>query len=107
MGEKTLTRTARQVDASQGCDEAMWQIILAEAAQKHLLELDCAVRNRVNDRLVWFAANFDDIAPIPLVGEWRGYFKLRVGDIRIIYGIYWQEKIVVVRSIGRRDKVYD
>jgi hypothetical protein len=42
------------------------------------------VRERVLDRVQWLAAHFEEITPEPLRGrQWRGVFKLRVGDYRI------------------------
>lgn len=45
----------------------------------------------------------------PLSGEFRGYWRLKVGDYRVIYKIIKNEIIVLVIKIGiRRDnKVYE
>jgi mRNA interferase RelE/StbE len=41
----------------------------------------------------------------PLRGTLAGYWKLRVGDWHVIYGIYGQE--VVIFAIKHRSRVYD
>jgi mRNA interferase RelE/StbE len=85
----------------------MWQRFLTEPAKVHLSRFDRNTQDRIIDRLTWFAENFDDMTLAPLTGEWHGYFKLRVGDIRIIYDVDWQNKLVVVRAIGRRYEIYN
>ena len=41
----------------------------------------------------------------PLVGEFKGYWRLRIGEYRVIYRIVKQEVLVFVVKIGiRRDE---
>ncbi len=44
-----------------------------------------AVQERVVNKINWLAASFDQITPQPLTAELSGFFKMRVGDYRIIY----------------------
>lgn len=42
---------------------------------------------------------------MPLAGEYKGYWKLRVGDHRVIYRIVKEKVLVIVIKIGiRRDE---
>jgi len=41
-----------------------------------------------------------------LVGDWAGYYRLRKGDIRIIFAINKQEKALYVEKVDLRGKVY-
>jgi len=41
-----------------------------------------------------------------LVGDWKGYYRLRKGDIRIIFEINKQEKALYVEKVDLRGKVY-
>jgi mRNA interferase RelE/StbE len=54
-------------------------------AEDDLARLPKALAQRVLNRLRWLAENFDVITPEPLTGLWRGVFKLRVGDYRVLY----------------------
>ena len=83
-----------------------WQVEFQTGAEKDLARLAISVRRRVIARLEWLAENFDDIIPVALGSVWRGFFKLRVGDWRIIYRVKIAEQIIVVCYIDRRDKVY-
>ena len=50
--------------------------------------------------------NFENIVSLPLGGAWRGFFKLRVGDWRIIYEADRGNELVIIHAISPRDKVY-
>ena len=68
-----------------------------------LRRLDKAVAQRVLDKLERALAQNPD-AGVPLAGEFRGLFKYRVGDYRVIY-----TKVsggVLVLRIGHRKDVY-
>jgi mRNA interferase RelE/StbE len=54
----------------------------------------------------WLASDFDKIVPEPLHGEWQGYFRLRVGDRRVIYTVDWQNRLIVVHAVGHRSSIY-
>lgn len=59
--------------------------------------------NKIN----WLAKNFDEISPQPLTADLSGFFKLRVGDYRVIYEFSREEKIIFIDRIGHRREVYD
>lgn len=50
--------------------------------------------------------NFESILPEVLTGEFREFYKLRVGDWRVMYKVNWQDKIIIVSYIDRRDRSY-
>ena len=83
-----------------------WNFRFTEVGEKDLNALDAAVRQRVRDKLLWFHDNFSSVVPSALGGKWRGFFKLRAGDWRIIYEIDERKREVVVHVIDLRDKVY-
>lgn len=83
-----------------------WQIELSEQAEKDLAVLDHFWRRRIIDKLNWLADNFDDVTPLPLSESWGGFFKLRVGDWRVIYKIDYSIYLLIVHYIDRRDKIY-
>lgn len=83
-----------------------WRFQTTQEAEEDLARLDPQIRKRVVEKLQWLIDNFDHVIPLPLGGEWRGFFKLRVGDWRIIYEVEAQETKVTVHEIDRRDKIY-
>ena len=83
-----------------------WRVEFHGKSENDLSNLDRSIRRRIIDRVEWLSKNFDGITPIPLSGEWRGFFKLRMGDWRIIYTINEKEKLVAIHYIDNRAKVY-
>lgn len=84
----------------------VWKIVLTKDAEKNLLELDKKIYLRVRKKLEWLERNFEQIVPLPLERAWSGFFKLRIGDYRVIYKIYWDERLLVIACVGHRRDVY-
>ncbi len=63
---------------------------------------------RVVQRIRWLAENLDNTTLHPLHGDWQGYYKLRIGDYRVIYRLEPQEPTaqIVVEYIRHRREVY-
>ncbi|MBM4463929.1 MAG: type II toxin-antitoxin system RelE/ParE family toxin [Chloroflexi bacterium] len=78
---------------------------LAEA-EADLTRLDATVRERIFRRVKWLSENFESITPKPLSGEFKGYYKLRVGDYRVIYSVSAQSKLILIRLVGHRRDIY-
>ncbi len=83
-----------------------WSLEFQPEAEKDLASLDWQVRRRIIDKLDWLLKNFDAVVPSILANEFREFYKLRVGDWRIIYKVNWNNYIILVCYIDRRDKVY-
>jgi mRNA interferase RelE/StbE len=60
------------------------------------------LQGKIVERLQWFLRH--DILPDALEGNFKGYFKLRVGDYRIIYE-FEIASVVLVRLVGHRSRV--
>jgi mRNA interferase RelE/StbE len=50
-----------------------------------LEKLRKSVCQRIVNKINWLAENFDQITQQPLTADLSGFFKLRVGDYRVIY----------------------
>lgn len=84
----------------------MYQLRILDAAARELAVLDRKVASRVAKRVRWLAENFDSIKPHPLSGELSDFYKLRVGDYRVVYQILNMEQTIVVHAIGHRREIY-
>jgi mRNA interferase RelE/StbE len=72
-------------------------------ANDDFMSLDEILRLRMVEKIRYFLEN--EIKPEPLEGNFAGYYKLRVGDYRIVYEFPIQ-KTMRVRAIGHRSAVY-
>jgi mRNA interferase RelE/StbE len=71
-----------------------------------LERLDRAIGQRLLSKLRWLSENIQEITPVPLTGELKGLFKLRVGDYRIAYSIDQQKELLTIHLIGHRSEIY-
>lgn len=81
-------------------------VVLTEDAERDLSRLDRKTASRVASRMRWLAGHFDERGPQPLGGALRGYYKLRVGDWRVIYEIDRDNRTLTVHAIDHRRDIY-
>ena len=82
----------------------MVNIEWTEGAIRDLEKLDKPIAQRILRRLAWFSKNFQRIVPEPLAGEFRGTFKLRIGNWRVVYTV--ESETIVIQFIGHRKEIY-
>ncbi|QSJ19353.1 type II toxin-antitoxin system RelE/ParE family toxin [Nostoc sp. UHCC 0702] len=64
------------------------------------------VRLRILNKIEWLSVNFEQITPLALTGEWSGFYKLRVGDYRVIYEFDTENQLIIITRIGHRREIY-
>ena len=72
-----------------------------------LEKLTQAVRERVVNKINWLAENFDLVTPQSLTADLSGFFKLRVGDYRVIYEFSREDRIIFIDRVRHRGEVYN
>lgn len=83
-----------------------WRFDITNNGNADLEKLDSQIKKRVVEKLRWFVENFNSITPIALDEPLKGFFKLRVGDWRIIYDFEREKNLITIHAIDNRDKVY-
>lgn len=66
----------------------MYHVRILDTAARELARLDKSVSRRIVNRIRWLAENLDSIKPVTLTGDLAGFYKLRVGDYRVVYEIF-------------------
>ncbi len=86
-----------------------WEIKLSAKAEKYYKKLDKATRKRASKELEALSA-FGDPAKHPdvkpLTGELRGFYRLRVGDYRIVFALLRDIRTIAVVNVAPRGSVY-
>jgi mRNA interferase RelE/StbE len=72
-----------------------------------LEKLTQTMRDRVINKIAWLTENFDQITPQTLTADLSGFFKLRVGDYRVIYEFSRDDRVIFIDRIRHRREVYD
>jgi mRNA interferase RelE/StbE len=81
-----------------------FQIIWSESAAKELKKLDRTVASRIYKKVSLLGENPYHFDVIKTVGD--PYFRLRVGDYRVIFDIQNDMLRILVLKVGHRKNVY-
>ena len=84
----------------------MYRVKFTDSAMRELSAFDKPTAKRIVDRLQWFVENFDGLPHLALKGDFFDFYKLRVGDYRILYQVLVDKQIIQVHQIGHRREVY-
>ncbi|MBX9576926.1 MAG: type II toxin-antitoxin system RelE/ParE family toxin [Chthoniobacterales bacterium] len=86
-----------------------WKVDFSEQAQKQFGKLDYTSKTRIAAYLKTRINIAEDPRCFgkPLVGEFAGLWRYRVGDYRLICEIQDHELLVLVLKVGHRREVYD
>ncbi|MFH0797531.1 MAG: type II toxin-antitoxin system RelE/ParE family toxin [Candidatus Omnitrophota bacterium] len=86
-----------------------WEVQLSSKAEKYYHRLPEKIRKKVLTEL--FKLSILDIVLShpdvkPLIGKLKGFYRLRVGKYRVIFGLLKNEGIIAVVNIHPRGDVY-
>ena len=84
-----------------------YEIELRSAARDGLQRLDHGVAERVLKKIKWLANNFETVPHDTLSGEFKGLFKLRIGDYRVVYSCSRAERLITIHLIDHRREIYE
>jgi mRNA interferase RelE/StbE len=87
----------------------MFKIEAKRRVLRALEKLDRERKDRVREVLI--ALRMD---PVPFrrfdVAKLRGYenfYRIRIGDLRIIYEVKWRDRKILIHFIGARERAYE
>ena len=82
----------------------MYEVVLSRDAARTLERLTPAMRARIFKALERVRAN--PLKEKRLRGELEGLFSVRIGEMRAVYEVNSDQKIMVVHAIGPRGDIY-
>jgi mRNA interferase RelE/StbE len=85
----------------------MFKIIVHKRALKYLNKLTLFRKTKIKKLLTELINNpiqREDVKP--MLGEWKGYYRIKIGNIRLIFWVDQVKKIIYVDHIGPRGDVY-
>mgnify|MGYP001558984194 CR=1 FL=1 len=83
------------------------KVVFTREAEHDLRRLGREVASRIVSKIIWQAEHFAEQIPQPLGAGFRGFFKLRVGDWRVVYEIEHTAGLLVVHLIDHRSRIYE
>ena len=82
----------------------MYDVLLSRGAARTLERMTPGTRARILRALE--KAQDDPLRAKRLRGELEGLFSLRIGQVRIVYEVDPEERLIVIHGIGPRGDVY-
>jgi mRNA interferase RelE/StbE len=82
-----------------------YSIVFARSARKELEGLPRLIKTRILNRIERLSTNPRPANVPKLVGS-EYLWRLRIGDYRVVYGVYDEQKIVDIIHIRHRRDVY-
>lgn len=68
--------------------------------------LDGSVAQRVRSAVQRLVENVESTRRRALSGPYRGQFRTRVGDYRVLYRVDWENRVITVLRVGHRREIY-
>jgi len=84
----------------------MYKIFFAGKSSKEITKLSTINKKRVADKLQQLDYPFSNSLDITKMSGEDDYFRIRVGDIRIIFLINHKTKEIIIRKVASRGSVY-
>jgi|AntAceMinimDraft_8_1070364.scaffolds.fasta_scaffold278650_1 mRNA-degrading endonuclease RelE of RelBE toxin-antitoxin system len=85
-----------------------WRIEFSNKAEKFARNHN--LLDKVQDLIIRFLKTREGHPGAPdykfLKGKWKGYYRIRLSDVRILFKLDRENRIVYIEAIDRRDKVY-
>ena len=87
--------------------ERMPRLIVHKRAMRYLQRMDRRLKAQLVAKLEELARNPDSAAGVkPMAGEWAGFFRLRHGDLRVIFMHDRTGDAIIVAHVGPRGDIY-
>ena len=86
-----------------------WTIKISSNAERYFKKLDKNLKKRVKERLLELAKYENPIEHPqvrPLAGDLKSFYRLRIGNYRVIFSLLEKERIIAVVNIFPRGNGY-
>ena len=82
-----------------------WTVEFSRSAERDLGRLGTRAQERLRSRIRQLTENPRPIGSRKLSGE-ESYYRIRVGEYRVLYEISDDARLVVIIAVGHRSRVY-
>jgi mRNA interferase RelE/StbE len=86
--------------------DTIYKVIWKEKARNHLKTISYTLALKLEEKVNTYLVQFPKELGKPLVGKYKGLYRYRYGDYRVLYEIDSEHKLVIINRIGHRSDVY-
>jgi len=85
----------------------MPKLLVHRRAVRYIERMDARIKAQLIAKLEELAKHTDAMSGVkPMAGEWKGFFRLRHGDLRVIYLYDRSADTIVIAHVGPRGDIY-
>ncbi|QII09500.1 type II toxin-antitoxin system mRNA interferase toxin, RelE/StbE family [Candidatus Kuenenia stuttgartiensis] len=84
----------------------IYSVKFTHQAEEDIVRLDKPIAQHVSNKIDWLSQSIEYITPFPFGDKYKGKYKLRVGDWRVIYSFEHTTQIITVYAVRHRSEVY-
>ena len=84
-----------------------YQILWHKDAVQDLKKIDRKIALSIISKVEKYLARDPIKLSMPLKGNFKGFFRYRIGKFRVIYTIQENHLLILVLKVGKRVEVYD
>lgn len=86
----------------------MYELHFLSSAKKEFARLDTVAQKIIKEKLLILTTNPDTLKNNikALKGEYKGKFRLRINQYRVVFQVKDEELIIIVVRVGHRKEVY-
>jgi mRNA interferase RelE/StbE len=86
--------------------EAKYEIVFTKKADRQIKKLDPDIEKQIRNAINGLTSNPRPQSSKRLKGEYKGLWRMRSGNYRIIYEIKEQKLLITVIRVGHRKNIY-
>ncbi len=76
-------------------------------AIEDLKGMPAKAQSQILKEITWLGLNFEQVQPKGLTENLAGFYKLWVGDYRVLYEIDAELEVIAIDRVGHRREIYD
>ena len=84
-----------------------YRLVFSEVAKKELSKLDKPLAKKIEHKLTELVQGKENLDIKKLAAYKEPTYRLRIGDVRIIYALWHEQLIVYVIQVGHRKEIYE
>ena len=85
----------------------MSELVLHRRVQRYARRLPADLKESIKESLTKLAKDPENYpGSIMMSGQWQGYRRIRIGNLRVIYTYQTKEDVIYVDYVGPRGEIY-